>query len=170
MYKVFAKNAKLRETLWHWWAKLDENRGDRAKLRRAHSIAAVVLCPAYQRLYKQLVEAGWKDEQRYRAKDDYLAAAIGLIAHIDRKNNQDGLSPVKAMGAKDGDRPAVSELRFLRVLESPDAESLFTGLRRLLPLMEKSGFSVMSLVDDVVNWDDGVKKQWAYDYDWPTKA
>ena len=73
------------------------------------------------------------------------------------------------MSRKEADRPVVSELRFLRLLQSPDTDSLFIGLRRLLPLMGNS-LDVIALATDLLNWGDKVRKQWAYDYDWPEQA
>ena len=74
-----------------------------------------------------------------------------------------------AVAMSEADKPAVSPLRFMRLLESPDIDTLFTGLRRTLPLLEHQA-DVLALATDVVNWDDSVKKRWAYDYDWPKKA
>jgi CRISPR system Cascade subunit CasB len=68
-----------------------------------------------------------------------------------------------------GDKPVVSELRFRRLLESPDIDALFTGLRRALPLI---GYRCdpLALATDVVNWGDVVRKRWAYGFDWPDRA
>ena len=66
------------------------------------------------------------------------------------------------------DRPAVSPLRFQRLLESPDLDALFSGLRRVLPLMQQP-ISIVALANDLLFWGDRVKKTWAYDYEWPTK-
>ena len=67
------------------------------------------------------------------------------------------------------DRPPVSELRFMRLLESPDLDALFIGLRRALPLAKHS-VDVLALANDVVHWSDAVKKRWAYSYEWPEKS
>jgi len=65
--------------------------------------------------------------------------------------------------------PPLSELRFKRLLEAPDADALFTGLRRALPLLQHRA-DVCALATDVVNWGDAVKKRWAYGYAWRDKA
>ena len=67
------------------------------------------------------------------------------------------------------DRNPVSELRFTRLLEAPDIEALFAGLRRSLPLI-KNEVDPATLVDDICGWSDGVKKRWAYAYRWPQRA
>jgi CRISPR system Cascade subunit CasB len=149
--------------LLRWWQGLEDDRGGRAALRRAPDITAVVMLPAYQRLHRRLAAAGWP-AQTWR--DDRLAAAAGLLAHV-RQNAGPALPT--AMSQRDGDKPRVSPLRFTRLLESPDIDALFTGLRRTLPLLQDQA-DVLSLATDVVNWGDAVKKRWAYAYDWPDKA
>lgn len=69
----------------------------------------------------------------------------------------------------DGDKPSVSPLRFMRLLEATDTDTVFSGLRRLLPLIQHRT-DVLALATDVVNWGDVVKKRWAYAYDWPAKG
>ena len=94
------------------------------------------------------------------------AGCCGQVAHV--KQHQPQALPV-AMSQHDGDKRRLSPLRFTRLLESPDIDALFTGLRRALPLLQHQA-DVLALATDVVNWGDAVKKRWAYGYDWPDKA
>jgi len=149
------------QILLDWWRGLAIDTGGRAALRRAPDITGVVLLPAFQRLYRRLLAAGWPDQTWH---NDRLAAAAGLLAHV---RTQSEASLPKAMSA--GDKPLVSELRFRRLLDAPDVDTLFSGLRRALPLMQHSA-NVCGLAHDVVNWGDPVRKRWAYDYQWPAKA
>jgi CRISPR system Cascade subunit CasB len=151
------------ELLLRWWQGLDDDRGGRAALRRAPDITAVVMLPAYQRLHRRLLDAGWPDEAW---RNERLAAAAGLLAHV--KQHVEQALPA-AMSQRDGDKPRLSALRFMRLLESPDIDALFTGLRRTLPMLQYQA-DVLALATDVVNWGDTVKKRWAYAYDWPDKA
>lgn len=159
-----------------WWERLEEDRASRAILKRAHDINAVALSVPYQCLYRELLAAGWPVDERpeQSLRNDRLAAVVGLLAHVRGEVNgtrqRNGtLTPPKAMSRKEADRPVVSELRFLRLLQSPDTDSLFIGLRRLLPLMGNS-LDVIALATDLLNWGDKVRKQWAYHYDWPEQA
>jgi CRISPR system Cascade subunit CasB len=151
------------DLLLAWWHQLADDTGGRAALRRAPDLTAVVMQPAFQRLHRRLLAAGWPAGPQ---EGDRLAAAAGLLAHL---READGLSPPKAMSQRDGDKPRVSELRFKRLLESPDTDVLYTGLRRALPLIQHR-CDPLALANDVVNWGDVVRKQWAYDYEWPAKA
>jgi CRISPR system Cascade subunit CasB len=159
-------NPRLAAALRDWWSGLDEDRAARAELRRAHDITAVSLTPAYQRAYRRLREAGW-DVEGVSPLNDRLAAVIGLLAHVKADGDQ---SPAQAMSRDDSGegRPPVSPLRFQRLLEAPDLDALFIGLRRALPLVDHQ-ISITGLAHDVVYWGDKVKKAWAYAYVWPAK-
>jgi len=158
------KNPRLHEALDQWWAGLERDRAARAQLRRAHDITAVSLTPAYQRAYRRMRAAGW-DEEGPSLRNDRLVAVIGLLAHVKTNGDQ---SPAQAMSRNnsDNDRPPVSSLRFQRLLESPDLDALFIGLRRVLPLINHQ-ISITALANDILYWGDQVKKNWAYDYQWP---
>lgn len=163
----FTRDNAIGKILLSWWQGLAEDRASRAVLRRAGDTTAVVLSAPYQHLFRRLSAAGW-NEGKAAYLDDRLAAAIGLLVHVEH----DGpLSPAKAMSHKAAgeERPAVSELRFMRLLESDSADSLLTGLRRALPLMEQR-IDVIALANDILFWGDRVKKNWAYDYEWPTRS
>jgi CRISPR system Cascade subunit CasB len=147
--------------LFDWWQGLDDDRAERAILRRAHDITAVTLAAPYQRVYRRLCEAGWKNQWQ----DDALAAAIGLLAHVKERDDGKVLAASMSARVEGSDRPCVSELRFKRLLDAPNVEALFSGLRRALPLMNYR-VDVMALANDVVEWGDLVRKSWAYGYNW----
>lgn len=157
--------------LYAWWAALQSEtasgqaKADRAALRRAHDLNAVACTPAYQRLYRRMVVArGGTDWPLF--KQDYLAAVVALLSHV--KTNTEASLP-QSMSSDGGQENPVSALRFQRLLESPDADALFTGLRRTLPLI-KGGVNILSLADDVFGWNEKTKKRWAYSYRWPEKS
>lgn len=171
-------NPAVVERLLSWWTYLEDNRADRAILKRAPSLTAVALSAPYQKLYRELLAVGWPEREAAETsqRNNRLAAVVGLLANV--RGEQDGtkqrngeLKPAKAMSRKDkdSDRPVVSELRFRRLLESPDLESLFSGLRRVLPMVG-SHINVADLAEDILHWGDSVKKRWAYQYDWPEKS
>ncbi|HCO43861.1 type I-E CRISPR-associated protein Cse2/CasB [Immundisolibacter sp.] len=166
MNSDFRRNPGLRQALHDWWNGLNDQRGDRAQLRRAHNITAVVLTPAYQRVYRRLRAAGWRHAADAPV-NDRLAAIVGLLAHVE--THGDASLPQAMSARKPGDdRPAVSPLRFQRLLESPDLDALYSGLRRVLPLLQRPA-SIVALADDLLCWGDDVKKTWAYDYEWPVQ-
>jgi CRISPR system Cascade subunit CasB len=163
MSTYISSNTYVGKTLLEWWGGLDDDRAGRATLRRAASITAVTLTPAYQRLFRRLNVDDWREYQR-----DRLAAVVGLLSHV-RADDDRTLPKAMSSTAEGSDRPCVSEMRFVRLLESQDIDALFTGLRRVLPLI-KYNINVLELANDVVNWNDQVKKRWVYDFEWPQKA
>jgi len=155
---------------WHTISREDASgsaRADRATLRRADSLRAVACTPAYQRVYRDMAAAHAGERWR-EYEQDRIAAIVALAAHV-RENGPQSLPKAMSHREDGGDRNPVSELRFARLLNAPDIEAVFIGLRRTLPLIANS-VDVLSMADDVFGWGDAVKKRWAYDYDWPKKS
>jgi len=156
MSRKLTEDTPIGKALIEWWKGLDDDKGGRAELRRASSVFEALMCPSFQRLQRRLVaispEMFGKGYQL-----DRLAMACALMAHVSKPSE---LSVPKAT-----DRNPVSELRFKRLLESPDDEALFTGLRRALPLVDRT-VDLLSLASAVLYWGNEVKRNWAYDYDW----
>lgn len=156
-----------------WWHALSDEaargqlKADRAILRRCENLTDVTLSAAFQRVYWTLHAANtgpaWAPWQQER-----IAALVALSAHV---RGAGALSLPRAMHQTVGgsDRAGVSELRFKRLLESPDIDSLFTGLRRVMPLIDHQ-VDVGSMAQDVFGWGDGVRKRWAYAYYDPTST
>ena len=169
---LFSRDTALGKVLVEWWTDLEDDRAGRAILRRASSITAIVMSRPYQGLHRRLRNVGWRSKDN-SDRNDRLAAVVGLLAHV----RYDDRRPFpKAASREPGDdkvevpkRAPVSELRFVRLLESPDIDTLFVGLRRVLPLIDHS-VDVVEFANDIVHWDDTVKKRWAYRYKWPDKS
>ena len=164
--------------LYHWWNEVTRerergaSRAASAILRRAHDITTVTLSQPYQHLFQRMREAGWDDG--FPRSNDALAAVAGLLVHVEIDKNDKPLAESMGQCPDGSSRPCVSEARFKRLLEAPDLDTLFTGLRRTLPLM-KAGAPVRSLAYDVLQWAwpdqrDNVKKRWAYSYIWPKQT
>jgi len=158
-----------------WWYEVTQQRDKgsaraaRAILRRAHDITAVTLTQPYQHLFQRMRDAGWDD--RFVRGNDALAAVAGLLVHVETDAGQNGLAVSMSQCPAGSTKPYVSEARFKRLLEAPDIDTLFAGLRRALPLLN-SGAPVLGLADDLLSWArpeqrDEVKKRWAYSYAWP---
>lgn len=155
-----------------WWHAINSDtaggasRADRASLKRAHDLTAVSCASAYQRVYREMLVGNdgsvWPAFQQER-----IAALVGLAVHVKTKSSR--TLPEAMSNRVEGSGNPVSELRFARILNSPDVESLFAGLRRCLPLINHE-VDPVSLADDVFEWGDIVKKRWAYAYRWPEKA
>lgn len=154
-------------TILHvWWKGLEDDKGERAALRRAPSLTGIMLSPAFHRLLNELRRAGFGiSEGRYPK----LAAIAGLVARI---KNEVGESLAKSMGSSmsGGGKVAVSELRMRRLLACDDIEELHTLLRRALALLDNQA-NLADLASTVWNWvpmdekrPNDPRRQMAYDY------
>ncbi|MBX9937321.1 MAG: type I-E CRISPR-associated protein Cse2/CasB [Burkholderiaceae bacterium] len=156
--------------LCKWWGTIHSEtasgqaRADRATLRRASDLNAIACTPAYQRLYRRIVAASDSSVHWNSFQQDRIAAVVGLLAHV--KEDKEKISLPEAMSREGGKDNPVSPLRFRRLLEAPDTNALFIGLRRTLPLIQ-GAVGVLSLADDVFGWNERVQRRWAYDYQWP---
>ena len=149
------KNSDACKVIMAWWKNLDNERGDRADLRRCHNIAEVVFNPTYHELWLKLNKTGFR-------RKDSVALIAGALAHV--KSDQSG-EPFAAQMAspKSGPNSQVSGLRFKRLLKIEDNDDLFISIVRVVKLMD-GNVNVCNLANSLYWWNDITKKQWAYSY------
>ncbi|WP_370575704.1 type I-E CRISPR-associated protein Cse2/CasB [Methanomethylovorans sp.] len=149
------KNPEACDVLLAWWRDLDNNRGDRAALRRCHNTVDIVFNPAYHKLWLTLNKLGFGNR-------DSVALIAGVLANV--KNHQGGEAFATQMASmKDGSTPLVSGLRFKRLLKIKDKEELFSSIVRIVKLMDGS-VNACNLANGLYWWNDYTKKEWAYSY------
>lgn len=154
MNDPFKKDAPSTQALIKWWQGLEQDKGTRAELRRCERPEDIMLHPAYARLHNQLagqLAGHWHWEWR-------LALVIGLLVHAREAENTRPLA--KQMGGKE---PAVSELRFRRLLQCQH-DDLFPRLRRTLGMLEGKKANLPDLIASAFHWNDRTRKRWALDY------
>lgn len=154
-YLEFEHDSPETQALAAWWLALNENRGDRADLRRCSTLAEVAFTPAYHRLRLAVVKHG-------SVNLDALALVAGLAARV--KNNIPGntLAEQMATGKSDGSA-RVSGLRFRRLLKVKEKEELFTAMGRVVALLG-GGVNLQSFANNLYFWNDRTRKQWAFEY------
>lgn len=156
-YLRFDKDSPEQQALVVWWRELDNNRGERAVLRRCRTLTEVVFSPAYHRLRLALSRFGY-------VNDDGLALVAGLAARI--RPNSEGCSIAEQMATpKDGskDKARVSGLRFRRLLKVKEQGELFTSMTRIIALLG-GNVNLQSLAQSVYFWNDITRKNWAFEY------
>ena len=154
-YLSFDKDSPEMQVLAAWWQALNDNRGDRAELRRCASLAEVAFTPAYHRLRLAVGKFGGPH-------DDGLALVAGLSARV-KNNTTDGtLAEQMASGKPDGSA-RVSGLRFRRLLKVKEPDELFTAMGRVVAMLGGS-VNLLSLAKSVYFWNDRTRKQWAFEY------
>jgi len=151
----FKADSPLGERLAEFWQELEEDKGARAQLRRCKTPEEVVMVPAFHRLCRR-VRPLMKDERE--GWEMRMAAIAGLLAHVRKLESRKTLAEQMAMG----DTPAVSELRFRRLLQR-DRRELFGALIRMLGLLDKKA-NLFDLARSVYYWGDKERKRWAFAY------
>ena len=151
----FKPDALLGQILKEFWQGLEDDKGSRAQLRRCKTPEEVVMVSASHRLCRR-VQPLMKDEQE--GWEMRIAAIAGLLAHVRKLESHKTLAEQMATG----DSPAVSELRFRRLLQR-NRKDLFGALIRVLGLLDKTA-NPFDLARSVYYWGDNERKRWAFAY------
>lgn len=154
-YLRFDKDSPEVQALEAWWRGFDDNRGDRAELRRCGTLAEVAFTPAYHRLRQAISRCG-------AVHDDGLALVAGLAVRVKNNAMDSTVAEQMATGKADGSA-RVSGLRFRRLLKVKDQDGLFTALGRTIAMLG-GAVNLQSLAQSVYFWNDKTRKQWAFDY------
>lgn len=145
------------EVLMDWWKELDENRGDRAVLRRCRNTTEVVFSPAFHHLRLKLSQIGYFNPES-------LALIAGVLSHVKIHDNGARFATQMATPKTEGSNARVSGLRFRRLLKIKDRDELFESIKRTVHLLD-GNLNIYNLANDLYWWDNGgTQKQWAYDY------
>jgi len=140
-FPVFKKSEEW-SLLRQWWTWLDDNRGERAKLRRCEKPEDVLLQSGFHQLCRKLPDWEKKDLMA-------LAAVAGLLSYV---NDESDIEFARQLGkAKDSDRAVMSELRFQQLMASEDIDEFYSRLRRAIQLLRKKS-NIISLADGVFHW------------------
>jgi len=155
-YLKFDKDSPETQALVVWWQALNDNRGDRAELRRCATLAEVAFSPAYHRLRLTLSKFGVVNA-------DALALLAGLAARVKNDVHESTIAEQMATGKPDGSA-RVSGLRFRRLLKTKESDELFTAMGRVIALLG-GAVNLQSLAKSVYYyWNDRTRKQWAFEY------
>lgn len=143
--------------LQEWWKQLQDKKGDRAELRRSKNLQQIRFCKAYYRLLHDLNE--------YNPIHNRLALVTGVLSHVDED------SPILTLGvqmamlkkAESSDSPAVSEIRFRKIITITDLDDLFIAMIRTVRMLGNQ-CNLADLANILYFWGDRTKKQLAEDY------
>lgn len=156
-----------------WWAWLDDNRGDRAILRRATCPEDVLLTPAFAHFLQKMPERWGENQANLPITDAAMVAAV--IARIKEPDKTRTFAKALASAKEGGSKAAMSELRFQQLQKSRTEEEFFTRLSRAVDLLGRR-VNVLSLADDTLHWlaeyrfgparkpADRLAVRWASDY------
>jgi CRISPR system Cascade subunit CasB len=137
--------------LQDWWAELGKSPGVRAELRRCGDLQEAALATGTLDLCRR-VKGGFGDLVRIGA----IAALASHIKEGDTRRLAESFAGV-------GDTPALSELRFRRLIQCQDREELFPLLRRTLHLLGGRA-NLGDLALSVWLWGDLTRRDWTFTY------
>lgn len=142
----FLKDAESREKLCSWWESLKENRGDRARLRRAERPDDVLLTEPFFRFLQQMPE-------EWSVSKELLPSAIvaASLSHVKERQDGETFATQLALPKQGGERARMSELRFQQLQKSRDPEEFFKRLLRAINLAEKR-VNIISLAESIRHW------------------
>jgi len=144
------------KVLLDWWKKLEDNRGDRAALRRAAGIEQVMFNPAFHRLFRGLKGTSWTRAER-------VALIAALASRVREHRPERTFAAQLGSAPKERDKAALSGLRFRRLLQAHDPDELLQGCSRAIAMCSNS-VNLVSLAKSMYWWSDRDRKDWAFDY------
>jgi CRISPR system Cascade subunit CasB len=154
-----------REKLMTWWQRLDDNRADRAILRRTTCVDDVLLTSAFAHFLK-VMPPGWSDANHLFGS----AMVAGLLARI-KVNSSDSLAKALALRRK----TKSTDLRFRQLQKSRNEDEFFLRMTRAIALIDGQ-VDVISVADSALLWlkeqrempDKNPQRRlavrWAFDY------
>lgn len=165
------------QKLFAWQSQLEEQRGQRAELRRAQAIIQVMLTEAFQTGFLPVIEeSGFEVARSWQLEP--LAMTAGLLASVKFGARTEGpelpFAQRMAMSGKQGVKgAAVHKLRFRRLLAIDGArkDELYRALIRMIRMTD--GFSapapfgrpkLADLVKAAFVWNEQLRRNWALDY------
>lgn len=149
--RTFPTDSAEAGLLLTWWNGLNQNRGDRANLRRCATLDEVLLEPGFHRAWNSL------RDQNAGVDAFRLAAVVGVLSHV--KEHAPNADLGKAMAAKRGaGNKQVSELRFRRLLKNKTVHEVFGPMIRTVRLL-RGQVNVLELAKSIYAWEDDRTKQ-----------
>lgn len=147
MNKPFLLSESDATRLMSWWKSLDENRGDRAQLRRASNAEDILLIPAFARFLSQM-PSKWSENKTILLFDAAMVAAV--VARV-KKNSDVSFARGLALPKEGGSRASMSELRFQQLQKSRTEDEFFRRICRALAILDGK-VGVVDLADSILLW------------------
>lgn len=159
------KNSDHAKAFWNfltqWWEGLAENRGVRARLRRAKTPLDVYISRDFQRgVVAEIAERGIGLDAR---EQERLALGVGVLAYV--RTLEHDTTFAKLLKPTDSAPESVRDPRFRKLMTIPDddRDALFTMLRRLVRYLGDAA-EIKSLVTGAFWWNEHTRREWSIEY------
>lgn len=155
--KHYYLNFEEQNAIQRWHESLDNNRGDRARLRRAERPEDILLTDAFFHFLQRMPDS-WQDKTMFTR-----AAVAGLLSHVkadkqvptEDKNKPRNIASFAELLAhpvkKGGKKPTMSELRFQQLQKSRSTDDFFRHVIRAIRLLDGK-VNITSLANDIIHW------------------
>lgn len=161
---------EVQQKLCSWFHWLDDNRGDRARLRRAETPDDVLLTEPFFNFLRQMPES-WAMQKNLPVS----AMVAAVLAHVKANEGKKSFAAQLALPKPGTDRSRMSELRFQQLQKSRTPDEFFRRLIRAVKLADGQ-VNIISLADSIWCWMneyrygtslkpfDRLAVRWANDY------
>jgi len=156
---------KPEQIAYEWWQyySTDEHnapsrKGEFANLRRCKTLQEIFFTAQYQNFYRRMVKTDWKSREAN-------AIIAGVLAHVKTEVISDYADVAShfARPQDSGEKPVVSEFRFMRLMKIETHEELFPAMIRILHLAGDSA-PVKDLIKSLYWWSDNTRREWVFNY------
>jgi len=150
------------QAIQKWHKRLDDNRGDRARLRRAESSEDILLTEAFFHFLQQVPETDtWR---KNLATSACIAGALSQVkadkqsnSRIHNKKDRDEIKRIASFAEQlatplegKGKAP-MSELRFQQLQKSTSTDDFYRRIIRAIHLLNGQ-VNIVSLANDIIHW------------------
>ena len=145
------RSEEERKALLTWWQSLENNRAERAQLRRISNSNDVLLTPAFGKFLRQM-PAYWgvgPGEQGIGLADAAMVATV--LARVKEHKEDNSFATSLAQPKEKGGKAAMSELRFQQLQKSRTEQEFFTRICRAVDLLG-GRVNILSLADSILHW------------------
>lgn len=170
-----SKAKKPEQMIYEWWEHYSSEseqgeasrKGEFANLRRCKNLEEILFTPQYQYLYRKVNKAKWVNGSACNNKEA-IALLAGVLAYIkedvkSEKNEKKHVAEHFARVQEGGDKPIVSEARFMRLMKIKTHTELFTEIVRIIRLAGDSA-PLNDLITSLYWWNDKTRQKWTFEY------
>jgi len=129
-----------------WFNALGNNRGDRARLRRAETPDDILLTEPFFNFLHGMPEF-WAEQRNLPV----AAMVAAVLAHVKKNDDKKSFAAQLATPKSGTDNARMSELRFRQLQKSRTPDEFFRRLVRAVKLAEGT-VNVVSLADSIWHW------------------
>lgn len=144
-------NEYEQRTIRKWHEMLDDNRGDRARLRRAESPEDVLLTDAFFHFLEHMKSTDWQQHIPLLTSATVASALSHVKTENDKAKRTTSFAEQLATPLDGKSKAPMSELRFQQLQKSTSPEDFYRRIIRAIRLLNGQ-VNIISLANDIIHW------------------